>query len=121
MSNYGGESPIINYGNENNGGIDVYGGDDSAISAIGGAVGGVLENIGGTVIGGEECWLGLQPWFVIVMGVIFIWFFFFREGSSGIPEYFDNSNEYNEQYLVNLTGGRTQGVYAGSDGFGLNY
>jgi len=117
MSNYGGESPIVDYGSGGNGDIDVYGGDDSAISTVGG----VLETIGGAVIGEEGSWCGLQPWFVIVVVGIIIWFFFLREGSNGIPEYFDNGNEYNEQYLVNLTGGRTQGVYAGTDGFGLNY
>lgn len=118
MSRYGGVSPIVNYGN---GDIDVYGGEESAISALGGAVGGVLENIGGAVTGGEECWGIFQPWFVILIVGLSIWFFFFYEGGNNIPEYFDNSNEYNEQYLVNLTGGRTQGVYAGTDGFGLNY
>lgn len=67
----------------------------------------------------EPCWFGVKPWFVILVAGIIVYFLFFSPYN--IPEYFNNSNVYNEQYLVNLTGGRTQGVYAGTDGFGLNY
>lgn len=85
------KSPLVSYGGDDD--IEVYGGNIFCVKGI---------NI-----------LGVLVWLFI------LWFIFVRPYN--IPEYFNNSNVYNEQYLVNLTGGRTQGVYAGTDGYGLNY